>query len=159
MPPHGHHGGHHAGPPLGYACPICGYPHPTAYGPAWHPYAGRRYGLGYPPPWPAGAPAYPPPWAPPWPGYAPPAPPRPATDEELRTAISGALRADPRIPPQAQISVDVREGVVTLTGSVPDKWTKQIAGQIALSLPGVVDVENQLQVPRPGTTGREGGAA
>ena len=138
------HCGYHYGPP-GYLCPHCGLPHPP---PSWY---------GWPPPPP---PPYrwghAPGWAPPGP-YAWPAPPRPMTDEEIRTQASDSLRGDPRIPPQAQIQVEVRGGVVTLTGSVPDKWVKHAASEVALGLPGVVDVQNNLQVARPGGPGAEGG--
>jgi len=75
------------------------------------------------------------------------------TDEEIRTSVSEFLRRDPRIPPQAQIQVEVHGGVVTLTGSVPDKWVKHAAGEVALGLPGVVDVQNSLQIARPGGPG------
>jgi len=129
------------GPP-GYPCPHCGFPYSPAYRPGWQPRGrGRRYAPG---------------WAPAGPAYVPPAPPRPATDEEIRAMVDDSLRRDPRIPPEAEIQVEVHGGVATLTGSVPDKWIKHAAGEVALGLPGVVDVENKLQIVRPGERGAEG---
>ena len=46
----------------------------------------------------------------------------------------------------------MREGVVSLTRQVPDKWVKQLAGQTALELRNIIDViyvQNNLRVMRP----------
>ncbi len=145
MPCH-HFGHHHYPPPPGYVCPYCGAPHPPGYGPPPGPPGGPGYGWGYG----RG-------WAPPGPAY--PAPPRAMTDEEIRAAVSSGLRSDPRIPPQSPIEVEVHDGVVTLTGTVADKWVKYAANEVALGLPGVVDVQNNLRVQRPGREGPPGGAA
>ncbi|HEY8477426.1 MAG TPA: BON domain-containing protein, partial [Chloroflexota bacterium] len=42
--------------------------------------------------------------------------------------------------------VEVDSGVVTLTGTVPNKRVKAAAGDDAWWVPGVVDVRNELQV-------------
>ena len=126
--PCGHHFGYHHGPYYAlYACPVCGVPHaPAPHGPPWH--------YGWPRPW--SYPAYPPP------------PLQPVTDEQIRNMVYDALRSDPRIPPEARITTEVSQGVVTLTGTVPDKWVKHAAGEDALNVPGVVDVDNRLTLAR-----------
>lgn len=147
--PCGHHFGYHHGyaPSPGYPCPNCGYYHAPSYGPGWQPgWTGRGFGYGPHPGW---APPGPPTWAPP--GYGPAAAP-PMSDEDIRRTADHYLRADPRISPEARIEVEVSKGVVTLTGSVPDKWVKQAANEIIFAIPGVVDVENRLQAAR--RTGR-----
>ena len=45
-----------------------------------------------------------------------------------------------------QISVDTKQGVVTLTGTVQNDAAKELATQIAQSSEGVVRVDNQLTV-------------
>ncbi|MGO8690841.1 MAG: BON domain-containing protein [Thermoguttaceae bacterium] len=49
-----------------------------------------------------------------------------------------------------QISCEAHEGVVTLQGSVPAPYLKQIAEEIVLSVEGVVRVRNELEVGRHG---------
>ena len=44
------------------------------------------------------------------------------------------------------IEVEVSQGVVTLSGSVDDRWGKRLAEDIAERVPGVRDVMNQLRV-------------
>lgn len=52
----------------------------------------------------------------------------------------------------SEISVSVRDGIVTLEGSVPERRMKHRAEDIADACPGVKDVENRLKVLRPGET-------
>ncbi|MGE5139163.1 MAG: BON domain-containing protein [Rudaea sp.] len=47
------------------------------------------------------------------------------------------------------IDVHVENGEVTLTGSAPDRRMKRLAEDLAFGIPGVVDVNNQLKIPRP----------
>src|SRR5690606_26641428 len=49
-----------------------------------------------------------------------------------------------------EISVSVRDGIVTLEGSVPERRMKHRAEDIADACSGVKDVENRLKVMRPG---------
>ena len=81
------------------------------------------------------------------------------SDEDIRKAIDSCLRADPRISPESRIVVEVNKGVVTLTGSVPDKWVKQAANEIIFALPGVVDVDNRLEVARKAERRSQSGSA
>lgn len=56
------------------------------------------------------------------------------------------------------IEVDVRQGVVTLSGSVEGRWDKRLAEDIAERVPGVRDVMNQLRVGSQTDPGSETGA-
>ncbi len=120
-------------PMLGRAmtCPTCGYM-PTGAQMMGGPWMGgpmtwggtfpRRYpGLGW---------AY------------PPAP----SDEQVREMIYDAIDADPVIPYDSDIKVDVTAGVVTLTGTVPNKRVKHATGDDAWWVPGIWDVNNNLQI-------------
>lgn len=46
------------------------------------------------------------------------------------------------------VEVDVNDGDVILKGSVPDRRMKRLAEDIALNVPGVFDVQNQLRIDR-----------
>lgn len=60
--------------------------------------------------------------------------------------VMTALDADPRIPFDSDIDVDVTGGHVTLRGTVPSKVIKHAAGDDAFWIPFVVDVHNELEV-------------
>ena len=84
-----------------------------------------------------------------------------ASDEEIKDMVLTSLDADPRIPFDSDISVDVTGGIVTLTGTVPNKRIKHAAGDDAWWIPDVVDVNNELEIvgrqeTRRGSS-REGG--
>ncbi|MBI2864063.1 MAG: BON domain-containing protein [Chloroflexi bacterium] len=68
------------------------------------------------------------------------------TDEEIEEMVYDALDDDPIVPYDAPIDVDVAAGVVTLTGTVPNKRVKHAAGTDAWWIPGVVDVVNSLEL-------------
>jgi len=68
------------------------------------------------------------------------------TDQEITEMIYDQMDVDPLIPYDADINVDVDAGVVTLTGTVPDKAAKHAAGDDAWWVPGVDDVNNQITV-------------
>ncbi|MBI4322487.1 MAG: BON domain-containing protein [Chloroflexi bacterium] len=67
-------------------------------------------------------------------------------DERLGEIVGSAIANDPMIPPQANIDVEVSDGVITLTGTVPNKLVKHAAGDDAWYTPGVWDVHNNLEV-------------
>ncbi len=46
----------------------------------------------------------------------------------------------------SDVNVDVNDGEVKLTGSVPDRRMKRLAEDIAYNVPGVFDVQNQLRI-------------
>ena len=69
------------------------------------------------------------------------------SDERLREEISDRLMADDRID-ASDIEVDVQSSEVTLTGTVPDRWMKRQAEDMAEQVMGVREVMNQLRVQR-----------
>lgn len=68
-----------------------------------------------------------------------------ATDQVLFNVIQNKLLDDDRFE-QAAIAVGVDNGVVTLTGMVPDAATREAAGKVAASQAGVTDVVMKLTV-------------
>jgi hypothetical protein len=69
------------------------------------------------------------------------------SDDEIRNEILSRLQADPWVNEQA-ISVEVRQGAVTLTGEVDVMNEKRTAGDDAWDTPGVMDVNNQVSVSK-----------
>jgi osmotically-inducible protein OsmY len=74
------------------------------------------------------------------------------TDEELKKAVVEHLAWDNRID-ASKVAVEVYNGKVVLSGTVPNYSYKEIARTDALSVSGVVDVDNKINVdpnaPRP----------
>jgi osmotically-inducible protein OsmY len=80
-------------------------------------------------------------------------PPIPTTgDTAMATEIEHRLSTDRDVNAQ-MIKIDVRGGVVTLSGSVPGEDAKDKAGKLAAGVPGVVDVHNQIAVGNPKAPG------
>ena len=75
--------------------------------------------------------------------YAGRLPARP--DEEIKRDVETALFYDTWVN-SYQVKVDVKDGVVTLTGTVDSAFEKRAAGDDAWDVPGVRDVRNELQV-------------
>jgi hypothetical protein len=67
-------------------------------------------------------------------------------DELIRHLVEDTIDNDPSISPRAKIDVNVKSGVVTLTGTVSNKQIKHAAGDDAWWLPQVIDVHNQIGV-------------
>lgn len=67
-------------------------------------------------------------------------------DAEIKYFVENAIDNDPVIPAHADISVAVQNGVVTLTGTVPNKRIKHAAGDDAWWVPPVLDVHNEIKV-------------
>ncbi|MCL5264853.1 MAG: BON domain-containing protein [Chloroflexi bacterium] len=67
-------------------------------------------------------------------------------DDQIREMIYDAIDADPVIPFESDINVEVTGGVVTLTGTVPNKRIKHAIGDDAWWVPGVWDVNNGLEI-------------
>lgn len=67
------------------------------------------------------------------------------TDNWIRTKIKSKLAADPQLNP-FNIGVDVKDGVVTLTGVVETDGRRQEAETLALDTRGVVRVRNELRL-------------
>lgn len=68
------------------------------------------------------------------------------TDPEIVEMVYDSLDSDPLIPYRADITVDSNAGVVTLSGTVPTKQIKHAAGNDAWAIPGVDDIQNNLQI-------------
>ena len=67
-------------------------------------------------------------------------------DEQIREMIFDSIDADPIVPYDSDCNVEVTGGLVTLTGTVPNKRIKHAIGDDAWWIPGVMDVNNQLEV-------------
>ncbi len=66
-------------------------------------------------------------------------------DAEIARDVRAALIKNTRLD-LTEMNLDVSDGVVTLTGEVPNFTQKRIAEFVAFSVPGVVDVLNELHV-------------
>ena len=80
---------------------------------------------------------------------------RSETDPVLATEIERRLSADPEVNAQT-IEIDVRGGVVTLTGRVNAEDVKRRAETLATGVPGVLDVRNEISVSGGGVRGGDG---
>jgi osmotically-inducible protein OsmY len=69
----------------------------------------------------------------------------PRTDEEIQREVLEELKWDPRLQPN-EIGVIVKDGVVTLTGTVDDYIRKWAAERAALRVRGVRAVANDVEV-------------
>ena len=67
------------------------------------------------------------------------------SDKEIKTQVMRELKWDSRIG-RAEIGVEIREGVVTLTGTVANYAKKMAAQDAAHRVPGVLDVANEIEV-------------
>lgn len=72
------------------------------------------------------------------------------TDNEIKQTILDHLYWDMRVD-DGDITVNVENGNVTLTGSVPTYFGKQSAYEDAWVIPGVVNVEDKLSIEYPAT--------
>jgi hypothetical protein len=67
------------------------------------------------------------------------------SDERLREMICERLTDDPRID-ASDVSIEVRDKVVKLSGAVPDRRTKYEIEDVVERCGGVKDIENQIRV-------------
>jgi osmotically-inducible protein OsmY len=74
---------------------------------------------------------------------------RPQTDKDLEAAIGRAIEDDQRVNAM-QTKIAVKGGRVTLTGTARDVEEKEAAESLVRRVSGVRDVENQIQINRPG---------
>lgn len=70
------------------------------------------------------------------------------TDEEVKTSVVNELNWDTLVD-ASKVMVQVNNGIVTLTGTVPTNRARSAAGTDALSVLGVLEVENLLTVELP----------
>lgn len=67
------------------------------------------------------------------------------SDERIKEDVSDLLERHPYID-ASEIEVNVKDGVVILSGSVEDRRTKRMTEDAVENLPGVKDVRNELNV-------------
>jgi len=67
------------------------------------------------------------------------------TDDSISNEIKANMFSDPQTK-SANVSVDVKNGTVTLTGEVPDENTRYEAFKIAKQTAGVVNVDDQMSL-------------
>jgi hyperosmotically inducible periplasmic protein len=68
-----------------------------------------------------------------------------ASDARLEAQISTTYALSPHLQ-AGDITVSVQDGKATLTGAVPEDINRELAGQFALSVDGVTEVDNQLVI-------------
>jgi hyperosmotically inducible protein len=71
-------------------------------------------------------------------------PARDVDDDELAKALSDAYVRDPRVHPFVPV-IDVREGVIVLTGLAPNPDAARAAAEDAMNLPGAASVHDALK--------------
>ena len=69
------------------------------------------------------------------------------SDERIRDEVCERLTDDRRVD-ASEITVEVKDGEVTLTGRVPTRDQKRQASECVEDIPGVREVFNQLQIDR-----------
>jgi osmotically-inducible protein OsmY len=67
------------------------------------------------------------------------------TDDDIRAWIINGIQ-DHRTFKSFPIDVSVDEGIVTLNGTVDAYWKKRLADDIASSSPGVIAVQNEIEI-------------
>jgi hypothetical protein len=67
------------------------------------------------------------------------------SDQKIQEEVEDRFTDDPHLNP-SNLEITTREGVVTLTGTVPDRGQKRRAEDLAESVAGVRDVENHLMI-------------
>jgi hypothetical protein len=75
------------------------------------------------------------------------------SDERIREDVNERLTDHPDID-ASEIEVQVREGEVTLTGTVEDRQTKRRAEDVAESVSGVKEIHNQLRIQQHAMQGQ-----
>jgi osmotically-inducible protein OsmY len=71
-------------------------------------------------------------------------PARDVGDDQLAKALSDAYVSDPRVHPFVPV-IDVREGVIVLTGLAPNADAARAAAEDAMNLPGAASVHDALK--------------
>ena len=69
------------------------------------------------------------------------------SDDRIQEEVNDLLTWDGQID-ASDILVEVQDGVVTLSGAVPDRDQKRRAGRMVENVIGVMDVNNELQITR-----------
>ena len=75
-------------------------------------------------------------------------------DEQIEADVREEIFRDGRVEPR-EVAVRVRDGVVTLRGTVGSRAQRRAAGAAAKRVDGVVDVDDELQVEPMDMHGRQ----
>jgi osmotically-inducible protein OsmY len=67
------------------------------------------------------------------------------SDERVREEVCESLMRHPGID-ASELEVTVKDGIVTLQGSVPDRWMKRASEWVIDEVHGVRDIRNELTV-------------
>lgn len=76
------------------------------------------------------------------------------SDERIEESINDRLTDDHELD-ASSIEVSVQKGEVTLTGTVPDRFSKRRAEDLVENVSGVTNVENRLRVSKNESTEKE----
>ena len=68
-----------------------------------------------------------------------------SSDEEVLSAVLNALHHHSGIP-QERVRVEVRKGHAVLGGTVEQEFERTLAEQVASTVPGVIEVTNQIAI-------------
>jgi hypothetical protein len=68
------------------------------------------------------------------------------SDDEIQDNLYDAIDDNPRIPENADIRIEVHNGIVSITGAVRNRRAKMAVNDIAWNCPGVEDVNNNIIV-------------
>lgn len=71
------------------------------------------------------------------------------SDERIREEVCEALYRDYHVD-ASEVEVDVKEGIVTLSGTVDSRQSKRAAEQCVENLTGVSDVHNRVRIAEKG---------
>ena len=75
------------------------------------------------------------------------------SDERMQEDINDRLTWHGQVD-ATDIMVEVQDGIATLTGTVNSRQEKRLAEDIVESIPGVMDVQNNLKINHPGSWNR-----
>lgn len=73
------------------------------------------------------------------------------SDERIREEICDRLAQTYDLDP-SEVEVKVDEGVVTLTGAVPERWMRFQIEHVCDAVAGVLEVQNDIVTSLPNTT-------
>jgi osmotically-inducible protein OsmY len=68
-------------------------------------------------------------------------------DSRIREDVSERVMHAAHVD-SSEVTVSVRNGTVTLEGTVPERWMKYALENLAATVWGVDDVDNRIRVPR-----------
>jgi osmotically-inducible protein OsmY len=69
------------------------------------------------------------------------------SDERIYEVLAERLMESAHLD-SSDVTVTVRDAMVTLEGTVPERWMKHAIENVAITSWGVTDVENRVRVPR-----------